>query len=141
MVAIQLDVMCHHLNIDLEKKPARQKRRAMDLERYNVLKEEVDKLLKINFIREEHYSIWLANPVLVKKPNGKWRTCIDYSNLNKACPKYSFSLPRIDQLVDGIASHKLLSFMDAYLGYNQIPMYDLVQEHTLVHYRQRYVLL
>ena len=71
MVGIDPDIMCHHLNIDPKKKPVRQKRWAMDSERYNVLKEEVDKLLKINFIREMHYPIWLAKPVLVKKLNDK----------------------------------------------------------------------
>ncbi|XP_074374144.1 uncharacterized protein LOC141714528 [Apium graveolens] len=73
---------------------------------------------------------WLANPVLVKKPNGKWRTCVDFTDLNKACPKDSFPLPRIDQLVDATAGHALLSFIDAYSGYNQILMYELDQEHT-----------
>ena len=57
-----------------------------------------------------------------KKPNGKWRICIDYTDLNKACPKDSFPKPRIDQLVDATAGHELLSFMDAYSGYNQIRM-------------------
>ena len=75
--------------------------------------------------------MWLANLVLVKKSNGKWRTCIDFTDLNKACLKDSFSLPRIDQLVDATVSHKLLSFMNAYSGYNQILMYDIDHEHTL----------
>ena len=61
MVGRHLDVMCHCLNIDYERKPARQKRREMNLERYNALKEEIDKLLKINFIREAHYPIWLGS--------------------------------------------------------------------------------
>lgn len=94
------------------------------------LKEEVDRLLEICFIREADYPSGLANLVLVKKPNGKWRTCVDFTNLNKACPKDNFSLPLIDQLVDAIAGHELLSFMDAYSGYNQIPMYELDEEHT-----------
>ncbi|XP_024030694.1 uncharacterized protein LOC112094325 [Morus notabilis] len=72
----------------------------------------------------------VSNPVLVKKPNGDWRTCVDFSDLNKACPKDSFPLPQIDQLVDATAGHDLLSFMDAYSGYNQIPMLDCDEEHT-----------
>ena len=60
---------------------------------------------------------------MVKKSNVKWRICIDYTDLNKACPKDCFPLPRIDQLVDSTAGHELLSFMDAYSGYNQIRMY------------------
>lgn len=66
--------------------------------------------------------MWLSNVVMVRKPNGKWRMCIDYTNLNKACPKDRFPLPCIDQLVDSTAGHKLLSFIDAYSGYNQIKM-------------------
>ena len=68
--------------------------------------------------------------MLVPKPNGTWRTCIDYSDLNKVCPKDCFPLPRIDQLVDATARHGLMSFMDAYSGYNQIPMHSPDQEHT-----------
>ena len=67
--------------------------------------------------------------MLVPKSNGKWRTCIDFTNLNKACPKDSIPLSRIGQLVDSTMGHKLLSFMDAYSGYNQIPMFELDEEH------------
>ena len=74
------------------------------------------------FIREVYYPEWLANVVLVKKANGKWRICVDFTDLNKTCPKNSFPLPRIDQLVDSTVGHKLLMFMDAFLGYNQIRM-------------------
>ena len=102
----------------------------MNAERYKTLKDEVDKLLDIGFIRESFYPSWLANPVLVKKSNGKWRTCVDFIDLNKACPKDSFPLPRIDQLVDATSGHELLSFIDAYSGYNQIPMYLSDEEHT-----------
>ena len=56
--------------------------------------------------------------MMVKKNNGKWRMCVNFTDLNKACPKDSFPLPRIDQLVDLIVGHKLLSFMDAFSGYN-----------------------
>ena len=88
------------MNIDLQAKPMRQKQRALDVDRYKALQDEVDCLLKIGFIRESYYPDWLANPVLVLKPNGKWRMCINFSNLNKACPKDNFPLPWIDQLVD-----------------------------------------
>ncbi|KAL5546344.1 hypothetical protein UlMin_006031 [Ulmus minor] len=91
---------------------------------------EVDKLLKADFIREANYPEWIANVVLVKKANGNWRVCVDFTDLNKACPKDSFPLPRIDQLVDATAGHELLSFMDAYSGYNQIRMHQPDQEHT-----------
>ena len=65
----------------------------METERYKALKDEVDKLLNIGFIRKSFYLSWLANHVLVKKSNGKWRTCVDCSDLNKAYPKENFPLP------------------------------------------------
>ena len=92
--------------------------------------DEVNKLLTANFIREVHYPEWLANVVMVKKANGKWRMCIDFTDLNQAYPKDSFPLPRIDQLVDSTAGHKLLTFMDAFFGYNQILMAKENQEKT-----------
>ena len=66
----------------------------------------------------------------MKKANGKWRMCVDFMDLNKACPKDSFPLPRIDQLVDSITGHKLLTFMDAFSGYNQIKMAEEDREKT-----------
>ena len=80
--------------------------------------EKVNKLLAAGFIREVYYLDWLANVILVKKVNGKWRMCRDFTNLNKTCLKDIFPLPRIDQLVDSTVGHKLLTFMDAFLGYN-----------------------
>ena len=88
------------------------------------------KLLDAGFIREVHYPDWLANVVMVRKANVKWRICIDYTDLNKACPKDSFPLPKIDQLVDATAGHKFLSFMDAFSGYNQIRMSPEDEENT-----------
>ena len=99
-------------------------------ERDNVIKDEVQKLIVAKFIREVYYPDWLANVVMVKKANGKWRMCVDFIDLNKACPKDSYLLPRIDQLVDSTAGHKLLSFMDAFSGYNQIRMDKVDQEKT-----------
>ena len=80
------------------------------------MKEEVDKILSCDFVKESFYPSWLANPVLVKKSNGKWRTCVDFTDLNKAYPKDNLPLPRIDQLVDATSRHALFSFMDAYSG-------------------------
>lgn len=91
---------------------------------------EVEKLLKNDFIREVNYLDWIANVVLVKKANGKWRVCVDFIDLNKVCPNDSFPLPRIDQLVDAMVGHELLSFMVRYFGYSRIRMHQLDQEHT-----------
>nr|KYP61307.1 Retrovirus-related Pol polyprotein from transposon 17.6 [Cajanus cajan] len=79
--------------------------------------------METGFIREIQYTTWLANVVMVKKSNGKWRMCTDYTDLNKACPKDAYPLPNIDRLVNGAADHKFLTFLDAYSGYNQIRMH------------------
>ena len=80
--------------------------------------DEVTKLLAAGFIREVHYLERLVNVILMKKANGKWRMCVDFTDLNKACPKDNFPLPRINHLVDSTTGHKLLTFMDAFSGYN-----------------------
>ena len=100
-------------------------------ERDQAITEEVRKLQEASFIREVYYPDWLANVVIVKKVNGKWRMCVDFTDLNKACSKDSYPLPRVDVLVDLTARHQLLSFMDAFSGYNQIRMHEADQEKTL----------
>ena len=122
MPGIDTGVITHCLNVSSSYKLVHQKKRVFAPERDNAIKEEVHKLITAEFIREVYYPDWLANVVMVKKANGKWRMCVDFTDLNKACPKDSYPLPHIDQLVDSIAGHQLLSFMDTFLGYNQIKM-------------------
>ena len=128
MPSISLEVIQHKLNVNPERKPVQQRQRVFAPEWDQAVIEEVSKLLTAGFIREVYYPDWLANVVLVKKANGKWRMCVDFTDLNKACPKDSFPLSRIDQLVDSIAGHKLLTFMDAFSRYNQIKMAKEDQE-------------
>ena len=97
-------------------------------ERDKAIAEKVRELLEAGFIREVYYPDWLANMVMVKKANGKWRMCVDFTDLNRACPKDSYPLPQIDTLVDSTTRHELLSFMDAFSGYNQIKMNEEDQE-------------
>ena len=118
MPGIDPSVITHRLNVYPSSKPVRQKKRVFAPKWDNAIKEEVQKLTTMKFIREVYYPNWLANVVMVKKANGKWRICVDFTDLNKACPKDSYLLPRIDQLVDSTASHKLLSFMGAFSSYN-----------------------
>ena len=92
--------------------------------------DEVSKLLAANFIREVYYPEWLANVVMVKKANGKWRICVNFTDLNNTYLKDSFPLPKIDQLVDSTVRHKLLTFMDAFSGYKQIQMAKEDHEKT-----------
>uniref|UniRef100_A0A251S1L9 Putative reverse transcriptase domain-containing protein n=1 Tax=Helianthus annuus TaxID=4232 RepID=A0A251S1L9_HELAN len=81
-------------------------------------------------IREVKYPKWLANVVVVQKKNGKWRVCVDFTDLNKACPKDPFPLPHIDSMMDATAGHELLTFMDASSGFQQIQMEPSDQEDT-----------
>ena len=91
--------------------------------RKEVIKQEVDKLLEVRLVKEIQYPEWLFNVVVVPKKNSKCQVCVDYTNLNDTCPNDTFPLPRIDQIVDAIVGHELLSFLDAYSGYNQILIY------------------
>lgn len=84
----------------------------------------MDKLLAADFIEPCDYLEWLANVVMVKKANGSWWMCVDFIDLNKACPKDCYPVPRIDQLVDSTSGHALLSFMDAFSGYHQISLLE-----------------
>ena len=110
-------VITHKLNVNPSCKPVKKKRRSFSPERQKAINEEVGKLLQAQAIREVEYPEWLANVVLV-------------TDLNKACPKDSFPLPRIDLLVDATAGHELLSFMDAFSGYNQISLDPNDKEKT-----------
>ena len=130
ILGIDPNVITHHSNVYPSSKPVRQKKRVFAPKRDNAIKEEVQKLTTVQFIREVYYPDWLANVVMVKKANGKWRMCVNFTDLNKACPKDSYLLPCIVQLVDSIAGHQLLSFMDAFSGYNQIKMDEVDQEKT-----------
>ncbi|KAM2039960.1 hypothetical protein ACFX1T_013356 [Malus domestica] len=139
MPGISPDIIYHHLSIDPKTKPVRQKRKSYDAERYEAMKAEVEKLKGIGFVREVNYPTWVANVVFVKKNPTKeslllqkvlWRMCVDYTDLNKGCPKDNLPLPLIDRFIVSTARCELLSFMDAYSGYNQILMNPLDQEHT-----------
>ena len=123
MPGIDPDFLCHHLSMDATVRPVRQRGRKFNEERRLVIREETQKLLSAGHIREIQYPEWLANVVLVKKANGKWRMCVDFTDLNKACPKDSYPLPNIDALVDSASGCEMLNFLDAFSGYNQIKMH------------------
>ena len=123
-------VITHSLNVSPSFKSVKQKRRSFAPKRQKAINEEVGKLLQAGAIREVEYPEWLANVVLVKKVNGKWRLYIDFTDVNRACLKDSFPLPQIDLIVDATAGHELLSFMDAFSGYNEISMDPNDQEKT-----------
>ncbi|GKV43254.1 hypothetical protein SLEP1_g50568 [Rubroshorea leprosula] len=122
MLRIPTSVSQHKLSTNPLKKPVAQKRRLFGGQRLQVIKEEVEKLLQASFVRKVDYCEWVANPVLVKKANGKWQMCIDYTNLNDACPKDCYPMPNIDKLVEAAFGNEKLSLLDAYSGYHQVPM-------------------
>lgn len=130
MKGLNPDIMVHRLNADPSFKPVGQKNRTFATEKNQVTMEEVQKLLKTGFIREVQYPTWLSNVVLVKKHSGKWRMCVYFKDLNKACPKNNYPFSKIDQLVDATTGHEMLSFMDTYFRYNQVKMASRDEKNT-----------
>jgi len=122
MPGIDPNVSCHQLTLDSGVSVVAQRCIKQSPEKSEAVEKAVKDLLEANFIFKAKYTTWLSNVVLVKKSNGKWRMCVDYIDLNMACPKDAYPLPNIDKLVDNSSSYKLLSFMNSYSGYNQIPM-------------------
>ena len=118
MLGIDIDIVQYCIPTDPTMKPVKQKLRRMKLEWTLKIKEEVEKQYNAGFLRVVNYLEWLANMVLVPKKDRKVKMCVDFRDLNKACPKDDFSLLHIDILVDNTAGHALLSFMDGFSRYN-----------------------
>src|SRR3954463_7684161 len=110
MPGVPRELAEHKLNADPKVRPVKLSLRPFNEERRRAIAEEVQRLLAVGFIRPIKYSKWLANPFLVEKKNGTWRMCIDYTNLNSACPKEQFVIPRIDQIIDSTAGSESLCF-------------------------------
>ena len=106
--------ICHHLNVNPSVTPKKQPPRRPSKEYVEAVKSEVTKLKQTKAIKEVFYPQWLANTVVVKKKTGKWRVCVDFTDLNRACPKDPFPMPQIDQLVDATVGHPRMSFLDAF---------------------------
>ena len=123
--------ICHHLNVNPSIAPKKQPPRRLLREHVDVIRDEVMKLKRAEAIKEFFYLEWLANIVVVKKKSGKWRVCVDFKNLNKACLKVPFPMPQIDQLVDAMVGHPRMSFLDAFQDYHQIPLALEDQEKTV----------
>nr|XP_023913903.1 uncharacterized protein LOC112025464 [Quercus suber] len=124
---------CHHSNVNPKAVPCKQPPRRSSDVYAKVVRAEVSKLKQAGAIKEIFYPEWLANTVIVKKKNRKWQVCTDFTDLNKACPKNPFPIPRIDQLVDAMMGHHRMSFLVAFQGYHQIPMSLTDQEKTAFH--------
>jgi hypothetical protein len=117
---VDRDIIEHTMKTDEKITPKKQKLRKMFEEKVKALEAEVQRLQGAKVIREVLYPVWLANTVPVKKKNRKWRMCVDFTNLNKACKKDDFPLERVDKIVDDATNSKMLSLMDMFSGYHQI---------------------
>jgi hypothetical protein len=112
LIGVSREVIEHKLQVNPNAKPKKQKLRKMSEEKIDVAKAEVQDLLDTGFIREVRYPQWLANIVMVRKKNEKWRMCTNFTDLNKCCPKDDFPLARIDQIVDSAASYDIMALLD-----------------------------
>jgi hypothetical protein len=112
LCGVNRDVIEHSLNVDPAIRPRKQRLWKMSDDKVEGARNKVKMLLSAGVIREVTYPEWLTNTIMVKKANGKWRMCIDFTTLNKACPKDEFPLPRIDSLVDAATTLELMSLLD-----------------------------
>ncbi|GKE56736.1 hypothetical protein Tco_1495921, partial [Tanacetum coccineum] len=131
MTGIPRHIAEHRLNVREGYQPIRQKKRGQAAERNTTINDEVSKLVAAGIMREVHYHNWLSNPMMVKKNDNSWRMCVDFKDLNKACPKDGYPLPKIDWKDESLCGFPFKCFLDAYKGYHQIQMAEEDEEKTL----------
>ncbi|GJT83104.1 reverse transcriptase domain-containing protein [Tanacetum coccineum] len=122
MTSVPRHIAEHRLNLREGCSPVRQKKRGQTADRNQAIQEEVRKFVEAGIMKEIHYRDWLSNPVLVKKHDDSWRMCVDFKDLNKACPKDGYPLPEINWKVESLCGFPFKCFLDAYKGYHQIQM-------------------
>ncbi|GKD66768.1 reverse transcriptase domain-containing protein, partial [Tanacetum coccineum] len=130
MTGVPRHIAEYRLNVQEGCLPIRQKKRGQAPERNRAIQEEVEKLVDAEIMKEVHYHSWLSNPVMVKKHDGSWRMCVDFKDLNKACPQDGYPLLEIDWKVESLCGYPLKCFLDAYKGYHQIKMAEEDKEKT-----------
>ncbi|GJV15170.1 reverse transcriptase domain-containing protein [Tanacetum coccineum] len=130
MTGVPRQIAEHKLNVRKGCQPVRQKKRGQAAERNVAINDEVSKLVTAGIMREVHYHDWLSNPVMVKKSDNSWRMCVDFKDLNKACPKDGYPLLEIDWKVESLCGFPFKCFLDAYKGYHQIQMAEKDEEKT-----------
>ncbi|KAI3828411.1 hypothetical protein L1987_02512 [Smallanthus sonchifolius] len=133
MTGVPRSIAEHSLNISLAQTPFVQKKRSLASKRSQAVANEVNKLVSTDILKEVKYHTWVANSVMVKKSDESWRICVDFKDLNKACPKDFYPLPEIDLKVDSLTGFNLKCFLDAYKGYHQIKMSRADEENTAFH--------
>nr|GEY52439.1 protein NYNRIN-like [Tanacetum cinerariifolium] len=136
MTGVPRSIAEHRLNIREGCPPVRQKKRGQALKRTKAIQAEVQKLVEARIMREVYYHDWLSNPVMVKKHDESWRMCVDFTDLNKACPQDCYPLPEIDWKVESLCGYPFKCFLDAYKGYHQIQLAAADEEKTAFHTRQ-----
>jgi hypothetical protein len=127
---VDRDIIEHTLETDEKITPKKQKLRKMSEEKVKAVEVEVQRLQDAKVTREVLYPVWLANTVPVKKKNGKWRMCVDFTDLNKACNKDDFPLERVEKIMDDAANNEMLSLLDMFSGYHQIRVRREDEEKT-----------
>nr|GEW27027.1 reverse transcriptase domain-containing protein [Tanacetum cinerariifolium] len=137
MTGVPRSVAKHRLNIQEGCPPVRQKKRGQAPERAKTIQAEVQKLVEAGIMREVYYHDWLSNPVRVKKHDGSWRMCVDFTDLNKACPQDCYPLPEIDWKVESLCGYPFKCFLNAYKGYHQIQLAEADEKKTTFHTGQR----
>ena len=131
MTRIHPSIASHRLNVMPSSRPVRQKVQRFHLNRQKIIQTENRQVASSRIYQRSRVSRLVGKCGRGAKNGGKWQVCVDYTNLNDVCPKDSFSLPRMDQIVDSTARHGMLSFLDAFSGYYQIPMYQPDEEKTV----------
>ncbi|GJU35550.1 reverse transcriptase domain-containing protein [Tanacetum coccineum] len=109
------------------------KKRGQAPECSKAIQAEVQKLVEAGIMREVYYHNWMSNPVMVKNHDGSWRMCVDFTDLNKACPQDCYPLPKIDWKVESLCDYPFKCFLDTYKGYHQIQMAESDEEKTAFH--------
>jgi hypothetical protein len=141
MPGVPRELAEHALEVNMTARPIKQKLRRFAKDRKHAIEVEVCNLLAAGFIRECKNPVLLVNPVLIPKKTGGLRMCIDYTDLNKHCPKDPVPLPRIDQVIDSTAGSVLLCFLYCYSGYHQIALHPRRRRQNNVHNAPRHLLL
>jgi hypothetical protein len=131
MLGVPRELIEHSLNVHPQAVLKKQCLQRFAHDKREAIKRKIAKLLAAGFIKEVIHPEWVANPILVRKKNNEWRMCVDYTDLNKHCPKDHFGLLRIDQVVDSTAGCVLLCFLDCYSGYHQIALKEEDQIKTV----------
>ncbi|KAL0314528.1 UNVERIFIED_CONTAM: Transposon Tf2-11 polyprotein [Sesamum angustifolium] len=130
MPGLDPKVAVHHLSVKKGARPIKQGQRRFRPELIPLIEGEVNKLIEVGFILEVKYPMWISSIVPVRKKNGQIRVCVDFRDLNNACPKDDFPLPIAELMIDATTGHEALSFMDGSSGYNQIRMAPADEELT-----------